>query len=142
MRLSLLLCLAAALLACSDPAARLRQHTYPPDFDYLEEGRIESAMWTLAWEVVRLEQVLRDRAPDDPRLKGKVGVILQRMERAADDLDTPGRHSQHPLLNRHLPRFRERLRWARIEAERTPPNFLAAAALSGSCSACHDQGEG
>ena len=132
-----LVLLGLLLLACRDPGPRLREHTYPPSFEYIEQSRLQSAMWELAWEVRNLDHALRDPARDPAAQQQQVAEILSRVEAAVAGIATPGRVTQHPLLNRNLPRFREQVRRARADAERTPPNYFTATTLVGSCSACH-----
>lgn len=140
MRRSLLL-LVLALIACHDPGARLREHTYPPSFEYIEQSRLQSSMWALAFEVRRLDRTLRRPAGDSAEQQRQVAEILMRMDGAVDALATPGRVTQHPLLNRNLPRFREQVQRARADAARTPPNYFSATTLVGSCTGCHGSAE-
>lgn len=140
MRLALLL-LALAALSCGSAGERLREHTYPPSFEYIEQSRLQSAMWALAWEVRSLDHALRASAGDSAAQQQQVAEILSRLEAAVDGIATPGRVTQHPLLNRNLPRFREQVRRARIDAARTPPNYFTATTLVGSCSACHGRAQ-
>jgi hypothetical protein len=98
-------------------------------------------MWVLASEVRRLDRTLRQPAGDPAEQQRLVGEILMRMDGAVDDIATPGRVTQHPLLNRNLPRFREQIQRARADAARTPPNYFSATTLVGSCSACHGSAE-
>jgi hypothetical protein len=133
---SVLLFVAALMVAC-ESGRHVREYTYPPSFEYIDESRLDSAMWMLAREVGRLEQTLRRPAGDPAAQQREVAEILLRMDEAAAGISTPGRVTQHPLLNRHLPRFREQLQRARADAGRTPPNYFTAATLAGSCSACH-----
>ena len=98
-------------------------------------------MWELAFEVQRLDRSLQHPVDDPIDQQRHVAEILSRMDGAADRLSTPGRVTQHPLLNRNLPRFREQVRRARTDAARTPPNYFTATTLVGSCSACHGSAE-
>jgi mono/diheme cytochrome c family protein len=123
--------------ACADPWPRLREHTYPPSFEYIDPSRLQSAMWELAFEVQRLDRSLQHPADDPADQQRHVAEILSRMDGAVDRLSTPGRVTQHPLLNRNLPRFREQVRRARADAALDPPNYFAATMLLGSCAACH-----
>ena len=132
-----LLLIALAATSCADAGSRLREHTYPPSFEYIEPSRLHSSMWKLAWQVQRLDRALREPTADAAQQQSQVGEILMAMEEAVEDIATPGRVTQHPLLNRNLPRFREQVRRARAEATRTPPNYFDATALVGSCSTCH-----
>jgi len=136
MRRSLLL-FAIAALACEGSGARVREHTYPPSFEFVERRRLESAMWQLAWDVQRLDRTLRQSSADSAEQQRAVTGILEEMERAASGIATPGRVTQHPMLNRNLPRFREQLRRARVDVERDPPNYFTATTLVGSCTTCH-----
>jgi hypothetical protein len=139
MRRSLLvLVLFVSALGCADPTPRLREHTYPPRFEYVERSRLKSAMWELAWEMQRLEHTLREPSADSALQQQQVVEILARVQEAVGGIATPGSVTQHPLLNQNLPRFREMVLRARSGAERTPPNYYPAAALSGTCAACHD----
>jgi hypothetical protein len=133
--------LVLALLACRDSGERLREHTYPPSFDYIEQSRLQSSMWTLAFEVRSLDRTLRHPAGDSAEQQRQVAEILMRIDGAAGGIATPGRVTQHPLLNRNLPRFREQVRRAREDAARTPPNYFFATAIVGSCTACHSSAE-
>jgi hypothetical protein len=119
----------------------LRDHTYPPSFEYIERSRLRSAMWMLAWEMKNLDRTLRVPAGDPAQQQQQVAEILMRVEQATDGIATPGRVTQHPLLNRNLPRFRELVQRARDDAAHTPPSYFAATALAGSCSACHGSAE-
>ena len=140
MRRSLFILVLAAI-GCTEPGPRLREHTYPPSVEYIERSRLQSAMWTLAWEMKSLDRTLRVPASDPAQQQQQVAEILMRIEQSTDGIATPGRVSQHPLLNRNLPRFRELVRHARDDVARTPPGYFSATALSGSCSACHGSAE-
>jgi hypothetical protein len=135
MRKSLLLLL--VVLACRNPGEVLREHTYPPSFEYIEQSRLQSSMWRLAWDVRRLDRTLREPPGDSAEQQRQVAEILMGMDAAISDLATPGRVTQHPLLNRNLPRFREQVRRARSDVARTPPNYFSATTIVGSCSTCH-----
>jgi hypothetical protein len=124
-------------LACAGSAARVRDHTYPPSFEFVERKHLESAMWQLAWDVQRLDHSLREPSGDPAEQQRVVAELLKEMEVAANGIATPGRITQHPLLNRNLPRFREQLRRARMDVERKPPNYFTATTLVGSCTTCH-----
>jgi hypothetical protein len=136
------LSLAAVLLGgCVRPPAALHELTYPPDFSYLPPEELRSAMWILAAEVRRLDQLLRDA----PAMSGDAAAgnqfaiqeTLRRLGAAVERIDEPGRVTQHPALNRNLQRFKERVDRAKRGAERTPPNYYQASAVSGSCFLCH-----
>jgi len=124
-------------LGCAEAAPRLREHTYPPSFEYVDRSHLHSAMWTLAGEMTDLDHKLRDPAGDPAQQQQDVADLLKRVEETVDGIATPGRVTQHPLLNRNLPRFREMVQRARDGVSRTPPSYYSATALTGICSACH-----
>ena len=141
MRQSVLLLFIFAFAACRDTGARLREYTYPPSFEYIEQSRLQSSMWVLASEVRRLDRTLRKPAGDPAEQQRQVAEILMRVDGAIGGIATPGRVTQHPLLNRNLPRFREQVRRARADVARTPPSYFTATTIVGSCTACHDSAE-
>jgi len=136
-RHALWLWLPIALVACGDGGASLREYTYPPSFEYVDESRLHSAMWELAGETETLDALLREPTSDPAAQQRAVAASLERMEAAVARLDTPGRVTQHPLLNRNLPRFRERVRRARADVATTPPYYGTAVGVAESCSMCH-----
>ena len=136
---------AIAQISCVSPShTRFQAMVYPPDFSYLSEQELESSMWVLASEIGRLDDLLQAAASEPlADTQRAIQESLLRMRRAIDEIDTPGRTTQHPVLNQHLGRFRERLQRARRGADRTPPNYFHASVLSGACFMCHasnDQG--
>ena len=135
----------ASVPGCTETSRSIQQMTYPPDFAYIPPERLKSSMWILAAEVKQLDEVLNRTpppAPDDLATQQAVRRSLQRMSVAIEQIDHPGRTSQHPKLNIHLRRFAEKLEQAQRGAERTPPNYFQASALSGSCFLCHSSGDG
>jgi len=131
--------------ACAPTSRSIQEMTYPPDFAYIPPERLKSSMWILAAEVKKLDEILNRTpppAPDDLATQQAVRRALQRMSAAIEQIDHPGRASQHPKLNIHLHRFAEKLEQAQRGADRTPPNYFQASALSGSCFLCHSSGDG
>jgi hypothetical protein len=98
-------------------------------------------MWVLASEVRRLDRTLRQPAGDPAEQQRQVAEILMRVDGAIGGIATPGRVTQHPLLTRNLPRFREQVQRARADIARTPPNYFFATTIVGSCTACHGSAE-
>jgi hypothetical protein len=143
-KIALLILFAIALgsgVACHSAREPIREMTYPPDFSYLPEDRLRSSMWILAGEIHHLDELLRS-APDESNadLQQEVQRTLQRLAVAVEQIDRPGRSTQHPALNQHLGRFAHRIELAQRSADRTPPNYFQASALSGSCFLCHGPG--
>lgn len=129
--------------SCTQVPASIQKHTVPPNFYYVPQDRLESSMWILAGEVRRLNELLR-ATPDGTNegVQREVQSSLRRMAAAVEQIDSPGRTTQHPALNRHTNRFAERIAQAQRGADRTPPNYFQASALSGSCFLCHGSVDG
>jgi hypothetical protein len=133
------LAVAMTLVAsCTQVPESIQKHTVPPNLYYIPADRIQSSMWMLAAEVYRLDELLR-AAPDGTNvgLQREVQGSLRRMAAAVEQIDHPGRTTQHPALNRNLGRFADRIAKAQRGVDRTPPNYFQASALSGSCYLCH-----
>jgi len=124
--------------SCMEATAPIRKLTVPPNFHYIPYERVQSSMWMLASEVHRLDELLRT-SPDGTNVlvQGEIQSSLRRMAAAVEQIDHPGQTTQHPVLNRNLDRFAERIANAQRGADRTPPNYFQASALSGSCFICH-----
>ena len=124
--------------ACMKETAPVRKLTMPPNFHYIPHERVKSSMWMLASEVHRLDELLRT-SPDSTNVDAQreIQSSLRRMSAAVEQIDHPGQTTQHPVLNRNLDRFAERIANAQRGADRTPPNYFQASALSGSCFICH-----
>jgi len=133
-------------VSCLRAPEPIRKLTYPPDFSYIPPERIHSTMWILAAEVHRLDELLRARSgsPDGANVgvQREIQSSLRRMSAAIEQIDHPGRATQHPALNQNLTRFAARIASAQRGADRTPPNYFQASALSGSCFLCHGSGDG
>jgi len=129
------LCLAVPLLsACAWLGERTRPVLYPPDFEYIEQDKLESTMWLLASQVTTLDSLLDS---EDPVPRDQVVSLLKGIERSANQLDTGGRPTNHPLLTQRLPGFLHTVRRARRAAEATPPRYFQAGTVSGACMSCH-----
>jgi hypothetical protein len=124
--------------ACVDVPATVQTVTYGPNFSYIPKERVQSSMWILAAEIGRLDDLL-EASPDGKNLRAQIEIqnCLRRLSAAVEQIDHPGRSTQHPVLNQNLHRFAERISAAQRGAERTPPNYFLASSLSGSCFLCH-----
>lgn len=126
----------AAPLACSS----LREHTYPPRFNYIPKERLQSTMWRLAAQLSELDR--RMRAPDAASRPSQDEVVrlLAEMERDARELGPGGWPSNHPRVSRGVEAFRDDLQAARRAASRTPPDYFLAGRVAGACLHCHEGG--
>lgn len=109
-----------------------------PGFQYIEHKRIESAMWRLADDVTNLDLLLehpedKDAPVDVERVVG----LIDDMSEAASTLSSPGQATNHPRLDKELPRFLLDLAAAREAAAATPTRLEPARSLSSACLRCH-----
>lgn len=130
-------CLIAAIAGCADPAARLREMTYPPDFNYLPPERLRSIMWKLAAQVAEVNRLLHDPAPSANGTQEAVVAALSAMEAVAFQLGPAGLQSNHPRVSDNAERFQRDVSAALAAARRDPPNYFLAGTLSGACAWCH-----
>ncbi len=130
--------LGATFIAGCNPA-KIRRFTYPPDFKYLEQSQVESAMLKLARHVRSLDRILREPTPESTDQQAQVVKILRAMETTATELDPGGQRSNHPLIDRNIKAFRQDIEAARRAAEHDPPNYFLAGTVSGACRSCHQE---
>lgn len=126
---------AAASLALG--CGGLRFAAYPPDFSWVPEQQVDSAMRALARDVSELDAILRAHPIPDVPQRARVLALLGRMEASAASIEAPGTGTNHPVLDHGLARFRANLVDARSAAEAEPPSYFRAGRVSGSCLACH-----
>ena len=124
--------------ACTLPLAIPTPTLQAPGFQYIEHKRIESAMWRLADDVTNLDLLLdhpddKDAPVDVERIVG----LIDDMSAAASTLSSPGQATNHPRLDRELPRFLLDLAAAREAAAATPTRLEPARSLSSACLRCH-----
>ena len=134
--LAALLC-AGALAGCADLPARMRRHTYPPDFKYIGREELRSAMWRLAAAVNELDELMRESGPVDEARRARIDVLLGAMDDATRELATHGRPTNHPLIADNLDDFRQAVATARTSVESSHPNYYLVGSVSGACLACH-----
>jgi len=134
--------LAALVLAlvpawgCADLAARLRAHTYPPEFHYINDEQLRSTMWRLAYHSRELRELMK--SPEEAASRRAEAIDhLDLMEQSALDLNRSGRASNHPVIDANRASFLRDIRLARDGIRRDPPNFLLARSISGACADCH-----
>jgi hypothetical protein len=134
------LLLVSALVACAGISPQLRRYTYPPDFNYIEQEQLHSAMWQLAGNVRELDRAVRAAGPIDGARRQEILKLLISMESATARLGTEGRASNHPVIDDHLPVLRRDIALARKGVEGDPPNYVLVGLLPGACMYCHSRG--
>jgi hypothetical protein len=135
----ILLLLPLFALSCSQAKVgeAVRAVTYPPDFRYISQENLETAMWQMAAAVRDLDATLRDVTVSEPRKQQRVLALLDRLAATSDRLEGGERPSNHPLLDRNAPRLASDIQAARIAASATPPRYALAGSVSGACIYCH-----
>jgi uncharacterized membrane protein YccC len=129
--------IAAGVGGCTDVGRTVRKVTYPPDFRYVPKDQVDSAMWQMAAAVRELDATLRDDALAEPAKQQRILSLLDRMQTTSDRLDSGARDTNHPLLDRKVPRLSADIQVARIAASDSPPRYALAGSVSGACIYCH-----
>ena len=127
----------AIACATDGPLGSVEFTANPPVLNRIPRERIQSSMWALAAEVDALDRLLNESEGGNSVSRHEVDATLERMKIAARSIDQPRRTSQHPVLNRYLPRFIERLEHAQRATRRDPPNYYMASTIPGACLICH-----
>jgi hypothetical protein len=137
-RAALLLALGGAGLGCTQvELEQLREHTYPPSFNYISAEQMQSTMWQLADHAAKLDRLMRTSGDGDEALRAQVIWRLAEMERVALALGPGDWPSNHPRVSRNVESFRSELESARRAAELDPPSYFLAGSVSGACVQCH-----
>ena len=132
---------ATSIMACTDGmTGALRRHTYPPPFNYVTREQLKSAMWRLAGDTYELDALLRRSSGPPAASQQRVVALLADMGDAASSLGPAGWPSNHPKIGENVDRLRQDIQSARQAAERKPPNYFYAGAVSGACLYCHAAG--
>jgi len=127
----------AVAVACSGPRGGVPRESTAPEFSYITEEQLQSAMWQLASSIESLQAVFASRKPLRQSQRVEVIDILDQMIAAADELGPSGLSTNHPRITDNLGRFREKLEIARESASMNPPRYYLVGNLSGTCLACH-----
>ena len=136
-RMALLMASVATLGCSNDFGASIRQHTYPPDSNYLSQDQIESTMGQFAQLVLRLNAIMEADPEVDEAERALVIDLLRQLEVQTRALGPGGWSLNHPLIGARVDSLRDDLQRARIAAERDPPNYFWAGSISAACTNCH-----
>jgi hypothetical protein len=138
MRLKFWLLACCALAACSGVGSSVREYTYPPEFTYISAEQLHSSMWRLANQIRWLDAMLRDDATPEPERGRRIRDVLDKIQAESRELASERAITNHPLLDKHLPRLREDVAMARTAASANPPSYVLAGAVAGACIYCHE----
>ena len=123
--------------ACTGFSSWLRQHTYPPGFNYIPPEQLRSTMWQLARDVRQLERTVREPGEIDEPRRADILRLLASMEDVTGKLSKQGQRSNHPMIDNNLSAFRQDIDLARKAVENVPPNYALVGLLPGACVYCH-----
>lgn len=123
--------------ACAGPPEDVEPPPSAPDFSYISDEQLTSAMWRLAGGIRSLDAILGSQQVVTQSQRLEVLRILDQMMVAADELGPEDVSSNHPRLTHNLGRFREKLAIARASVALEPPRYFLVGSFSGTCLACH-----
>lgn len=137
-----ILSLSFLLSSCSSQFAnKIRQVTYPPDFNYTEQTNLRSDMAMLAQQMVLLERSLDQVAENTviAREAQRQDVLnsLKEMQRIASRLKAGNAGANHPFMDDYMQTFITKVDQARGAASIDPPRYYFAGKVSGACTNCH-----
>lgn len=136
MKMTLLVVLATLSACAAFDTGTVREHTYPPDFEYLDKKPLKSKMWVLAKAVTEVNEVLR-KDHIDAAGRAEVIAALERMVTVASELERPGQRTNHPVVDANLTAFQQDVVIALKAAQADPPNYFLVGSVAGSCAYCH-----
>jgi len=131
------LLLAGLLAGCDELPALLRRHTYPPNFKYISQAQLHSAMWQLADQVTDVDRVMHAPGMSEPERRAEVERMLTDMLATTHALQVQGRPTNHPVIGEHLDGFERDLNQALVGVKAEPPNYYLVGTVSGACLSCH-----
>jgi len=137
--LTFVVLLSTILVACSASSLKhVREHTYPPNFNYITSQQLHTTMSRLAQKVVSLDLIMSEiEEPGKIQTREAVEIILE-MERMTASLGTEGWPSNHQEVSGHISEFRQELVAARRALLAQPPGFYLARTISEACGHCHE----
>ena len=136
---ALALAFAAFTAACSKWGASMREHTYPPSFEYISPEQLKSTMWQMARDTRDLEKLLGQPGPVSASDRSRAIALLAAIEKESEQLGTEGARTNHPLLDTDRDRFRADVVTARRGVESEPPSYELARTVSAACVHCHNR---
>lgn len=134
----LCLALAAALTGCAALLDRMRQHTYPPSFDYISEDQLKSVMWQMARDSKQIDKLVHTPGGPNEDQRQEIARLLGFMLKASKQLGTE--RTNHPLVDDHRADFQADLENARRGVLSNPPRYTLAENIAGACVRCHEHG--
>jgi cytochrome c553 len=132
----LCLVLAVSLAGCAALLDRMRQHTYPPSFDYISDDQLHSVMWQMARDSKQIDRLVHAPGGPTPDQRDEIvrllGFMLEASKRLGDE------RTNHPVVDEHRDVFQADLDAARRGVQSEPPNYTLAENVAGACVHCHE----
>ena len=134
--------IALSIPACSERGLEtVRKVTYPPDFNYVSQQKLQGTMDQFAWYTQLLQKNLdHSEITADQRLQTL--RILKKMDELAAQLGSQSLKSNHRQVSQNIDAFRRDIIDARKEVLRSPPNYDKARQVPVYCLRCHSLGRG
>ncbi len=137
--IAFLILFSTIFVACSASSLKhIREHTYPPNFNYITSEQLHTTMSRLAQKVTKLDLIMNEiEEPGKIQTQEAVGILLE-MEAMTASLGTEGWPSNHQEVSGHISEFRQELVAARRALLAQPPGFYLARTISEACAHCHE----
>jgi hypothetical protein len=124
------------IATCAAGGEAIRQITYGPSFQYIDESRLHDSMWRLAKGVQDLDTTLTTETElDELERQTRVLATLDDMAAATAAVSAPGQSTNHKNIELHIDRLQLEIALARRSAETN--DYVAAKALPQTCLSCH-----
>jgi hypothetical protein len=129
------LVLGAGLAGCAGFLDRMREHTYPPSFDYISKEQLQSVMWRMAGDAKQIDKLVHAEGGPTPAQRAEIERLLGSMLEASKQLGD--QRTNHARIDEHRDAFRADLEAARRGVQSEPPSYTLAENVAGACVHCH-----
>jgi len=136
-RTSLIVLLAAAVVAAIAGCSEIRKLTYRDDFVYLDKKEVETLMQNMSESISRLEQLVAEASESDVEQQKKIVSELGTIERIAIRLSGGYKKTNQFFISEHMGDFISDVGSAKMMASLSPPRYSKAKEINNSCQACH-----
>jgi hypothetical protein len=135
-RLSAYLLVTGLAMGCARSGELVRSITYPPSIRYLSDQEVRTAMGRLAKDVVDLDALIHESPEVRTANNDELLAILRSMRSTASSM-TSGGDTNHPRIDRYLPKMIDDIDRAIGAAENRSANYYYAGTVIGACEYCH-----
>ncbi len=132
--------IAVVVTGCSERALEtVRKVTYPPDFNYVSQKKLQGTMDQFAWYTQLLQKNL-DNPQITPEQRLQTVQILKKMDELAAELGSQSLRSNHRQVSENIDAFRRDIAAAREGVLQNPPDYNKARVVPAYCLRCHSLG--